>query len=288
MLSSRPLPQELVDKIIDGLGEDHRGSDHKKSPDDPIGVAREALHACALVSKNWTGRSRTHLFNEVEIRVSDPGLFSIPPETVMPYVTTLKMWPPRGDYFQPLLKGVSPLFHTAPIVCLEITLNLCGSREYLIEFISALSTTLKTVTLKSCSLFPLQIHDIVSAHPGLKRLYLLRCDIPYMGFNSLIVSRLSTPHSTDLEVAISTSCAGALTSAMGIVAQFPIRCRGLDFDCKSTPAMTRTANALIEANAASLSSLTAHIIVSTSSMPSQKRRSPLTLKLYSYGGPEAI
>ena len=87
MPSFRPLPQELVDKIIDQLGEDYWDLD--QCFEDRIGVVRQALHACTLVSKNWTGRSRAQLFKEVNLRADGGGSFPIPPGAIMPYITKL-------------------------------------------------------------------------------------------------------------------------------------------------------------------------------------------------------
>lgn len=146
MPSFRPLPQELVDKRIDELGEDYRDSDYNKCPDGRVSVTHEALHACTLVSENCTGSSRAHLFKEVKVTAGDSGRFLIPSETVMPYVTKLKM-----RFFRSPSKNLLRAFYAAPVVCLGITGGIFGPLsvgKHLLEFIAALFATLQTVAFK--------------------------------------------------------------------------------------------------------------------------------------------
>ena len=272
MSSSRPLPQELVDKIIDDLGKDYQNPAHKKCPDDRISVTRKALHACTLVSKNWTGRSRAHLFKEVKIRPGGIGLFLTPPETVVPYTTGLKIQL-RSEMFQlsPSADLLS-LFYPAPIVRFEITGGvLSPGRDYLVDFIAALSSTLQTVTLKSCALSTHLFHDIVLAHPGLKHLYLRYCQIwsPYPV--NPRTSRLGVLHSANLELGIFATADLEDWSPLTMIALLPIEFCKFNFDYAPGSSMTYSANTLIKANVWSLSSLTVHILVCMSGMLGQKK-----------------
>lgn len=82
------LPQELINKIIDELGRAYRDPDRRKHPDNDSNEARQALHACSLVSENWTHRSRMYLFKKVRIKADESGRFRLPPKPVMPYITS--------------------------------------------------------------------------------------------------------------------------------------------------------------------------------------------------------
>ncbi|KAF9779570.1 hypothetical protein BJ322DRAFT_1088199 [Thelephora terrestris] len=269
MPSFRPLPQELVDQIIDKLGEDSRVPHDKKGPNDRVGVAREALHACTLVSKNWTGRSRAHLFNEVEIRSDSIGSLLIPLGTVFPYVKKLGIQLRSENYRLFPSTELLTLFYTAPIVCLEFTEGtLAPGWAHIVEFITALSTTLQTVTFKSCSFPPNLIHNVVLAHPGLKKLHLYSCQIERAKLND----PTALPHSTNLElVFFATVNRGTKVPLMTMIAKLPVKFCRLNFDYAPTRSMTHSANTLIEANADSLSSLTVHITVRTSRLLSQNK-----------------
>ena len=285
MPSLRQLPQELVDKIIDELGKDYRDPDHKRYFDDRIGVLREALRACTLVSKNWTGRSRAQLFKEVDIRASDGGSFVIPPGAVMPYIMKLEM---RLRYTFSRLSPSQDLlkrFYACPIVCLELTEGeLTTTRVYLMEFITAISATLRTVTIKECSFLFRLIHDIVLAHPDLERLHFHSCRIESTGSDRPTTSHLGASHSTDLDLGLfSTLDPGVDTHLITAIAQFPIKFCRLNFGYVQRPDMIPLASALIEANAESLSSLTVHFVTCMSKVLSKEKISPLTIKPYCRG-----
>ena len=142
MPSRRSLPQELVDKIIDELAEAYHDPDLRELHPDDLNTTRETLHACMLVSKNWTRRSRSHLFKEIEIR-ADSGLV-LPPESVMPHVTKLEMQLGCGGYRLFPSRDIFTPFYAAPITHLGITAGAPGvARVYLVECVAALSTTLQ-------------------------------------------------------------------------------------------------------------------------------------------------
>ena len=271
MSSHRTLPQELVDKIIDELGDAYWDLDHDKRSGHRIDACK-ALHACTLVSGNWTGRSRAHLFRAVKIRGDGDGLFLIPPKSLMPYIGRLKIHLGCQSYrLFPSPKLLKP-FHTAPISYLGITEGVFtpDARACLVECIVALSPTLQTVIFKYCSLSLHLILDIVSAHPGLKRLHLLYCDLKPAGSDHPVTPRLG-PKAPDLELGVFfKSALGNHDLAMEAVAQLPNQFRRLDFDHMESPGVIRAANALIKTNAESLSSLKVHMVYCTSRILQQK------------------
>ena len=266
------LPQELVDQVIDEFGDAYLDPHHDKRSDHRLG-AYKALHACAMVSRDWTGRSRAHLFREVKIRGDEEGLFAMPPDSFMPYIEKLKIQL-QSQHFRlfPSPDLLTP-FHTAPITYLGITGGaLENARVCLVECIVALSATLQTTVFKSCSLSLHLIVDVVSAHPGLKRLHLLGCTIrparpdpsvaPRPGMDSEVL---------DLELGVFSHSAPRdhpLTVAMA--AQLPSQFGRLDLDHVQSPGAGRVTNALIKANAESLSSLQVHIISRTSRILAQR------------------
>ena len=109
------------------------------------------LHACALISNNWTGRSRAHPFREVKIKRDEKGPFSTCPYSLMPYIEKLKVqlgsqryWLfPSSDLLMPL--------HTAPTTYLGIAVGVLttGARVCLAERVVSFSATLQTVAVRS-------------------------------------------------------------------------------------------------------------------------------------------
>jgi len=263
----RTLPQELVDQVIDELGDAYRDPDHDKRPDHRI-VACEALHACALVSKNWTNRSRVHLFRDAKIRGDEDGLCLIPPQSLMPYVTRLKilLWCQYYRLF-PSRDLLTP-FYTAPVAYLRITGGVLATeaKVCLVECIAALSASLQTLVFKSCSLSLHLITDILVAHPSLKRLHLLHCDVkPVKSDHSVIPPLGMCSEAPDLELGdFSQPMWGGHDLAIAAVAQLPKYFGRLDFYHLHNPGVIHATNALIKTNAKSLSSLTVHIISGTS------------------------
>jgi len=259
----RTLPQELVDKVIDELGNAYREPDLIKYSRYRIN-AGEALHVCTLVSRNWTGRSRTHLFKEVKIRGDEGGLFLIPPQSLMPYIKKLKIQLHCKKYrLFPSPDLLAP-FHAAPIACLELTGGVLAAdaRACLVEWIAEISATLQTVIFKSCSLSLSLILDTVLAHPGLKRLHLICCDFKPAKLDQPTIPLQGT-QPADLELGVFSPYWGPdhdLTVAA--VAQLPIQFHRLSFDHIQGRGMIRTTNDLIKANAGSLSSLTVYVCTS--------------------------
>lgn len=269
----RTLPQELVDQIIDEFGAAYRDPDHGKRSDHRTSAC-EALHACALVSKDWTGRSRMHLFREVKIRGDKDGLCLIPPQPLMPHIEKLKMQLECENYrLFPSPDLLTP-FYTAPITCLGITGGVFATeaRGYLMECIAALSATLQTVVFKSCSLSLYMITDIMLVHPGLKHLHLHAC-----GLKPATADPFALPHPSersetpDLELGVfSQPLWGGHDLTVAVVAQLRSRFARLDLDHVCGLGATRATNALIKASAASLSSLTVHILPCTSRIFNRK------------------
>lgn len=73
------FPLHLVNQVIDELGDPRRRNN-----------ADDALHACALVSKGWTTRSRAHPFKEISIEVRDGQPTITPPTPLLPYTRNSK------------------------------------------------------------------------------------------------------------------------------------------------------------------------------------------------------
>ena len=84
------LPQEFFNQAIDEFGDAYRDPDHDKRSGHRLGRVQVAFHAHALISKNWTGCSRVHLFWEVKIRGDEEGSFAMPPDSLMPYIEKLR------------------------------------------------------------------------------------------------------------------------------------------------------------------------------------------------------
>ena len=274
MPSFRPLPQELVDKIIDQLGEDYWDLD--QCFEDRIGVVRQALHACTLVSKNWTGRSRAQLFKEVNLRADGGGSFPIPPGAIMPYITKLGV---RLQYI--VFSRLSPAqdlltpFYACPIAYLGITKGAFTITQiHLIEFVTTVSATLQTVVFKECSVSLRLIHDIMLAHPDLEQLHLYGCEIESEESDRPTTPHLGSLHPTDLELGFFALGSETHIRSIVAVAQLPIKCCRLNFDYKQRPDMIPSANALIEATAESLSSLTVRFLTCKSKVLSQKNIAP--------------
>ena len=119
----------------------------------------------------------------------------------MPYVTMLEMQLRCKKYrLFPSTNLMTPCY-AAPIVCLGIIEGALGpGRVYLVELIAALSDTLQTVTLESCSLSADLIHDVVLVHLSLKQLYLYGCEVGSTNSSDPTAPSLSTPHPTNLEL----------------------------------------------------------------------------------------
>ena len=270
----KALPQELIDQVIDELGDAYRDPNHEKRSDHRTS-AHEALHACALISKNWKDRSRTHLFEQVKIKGDEDDFFTIPPQPLMPYVKELKIQLQSQHYRLFPTPHLFTPFYTAPAVHLGIKAGVLAAdaRGCLVECIAGLSATLQTVIFKSCSLSLHLIHDIVSIRPNLKLFHLLDCNFePAKSENSVIPHPGTRPGAlTDLELGVlSRSVLEGHDPTVAAVSQLPNKFCRLDLDHVRGLYATRATNALIQANAESLSSLKVHIVSRTSRAPKQK------------------
>lgn len=261
------LPQELVDKIIDELGDAYRDPDHIGHSNHRISAC-QTLHACALVSKNWTGRSRAHLFRDVKIRIDKDGLVSlIPPQSLMPHIKKLRIQLRYRNYrVCPSLDLLIP-FYTAPIAYLGIAGGTFDeTRAGLVECIAALSATLQTVVFKSCTL-PLRIIiDMLLAHSGLKHLHLYSCILKPATEGPLVPPYLSErPGASVRELGVfSRPLTGDHDLTVAAVAQLGSQFCRLNLDYNYGRGSTHATNTLLKASAVSLSSLTVHINSCTS------------------------
>ena len=116
------------------------------------------------------------------------------------------------------------------------------------------------------------ITDIVLAHPGLKRLHLHSCDLkPAKGASFTppgLGERAETPA---LELGVfSRPLWGGHDLTVATVAQLGSQFSGLNFDYIYGLGSTPATNALLKASAASLSSLTVHIVSCTSRIVNRK------------------
>lgn len=273
MPSHRALPQELVDQVIDELGGAYRDPDHGEGSDPRI-EACEALHACALVSKNWTNRPRVYLFREVNVKGDEDGECPIPPPSLMPYVTNLKMQLHSERYRLFFSRNLLTPFYTAPITQFGIEDGVFATeaRVCLVECITALSPTLQTVVFEYCVFSPHLITDIMLAHPSLKHLHLLGCDLkPVESNRSMIHLPDVLSKIPDLELRVSSE---PMWEAHGrniaAVAQLPMQFGRLDFDHISGQRATLATNGLIKASAGSLISLTVRLTACTSKILNRK------------------
>ena len=273
MTPHRALPQELVDKVIDELGDAYRDLDRKKRRR----TAGRALCACTLVSKNWTGRSRAHLFREVTIRADEDDLFLTPPQSLIPHVKRLKIRT-RNEFYQTSIpRDLLKPFHTATITYLGISEGVLATdtRDCLVECVVALSATLQTVEFESCSLALQLIPDILSAHPDLKRIHLTSCRlIPTRSDRAVVPSPGVCSEAPDLELGVFTHpFADDHELAMATAAQLPNQFSRLNLDCIHCQRVTNATNAmdaLIKASAGSLSFLQVYVVSRTSKIPKQR------------------
>ena len=263
----RALPQELVDQIIDELGDAYRDPNHTKRSNHRINACK-ALHACALVSRDWTCRSRTHLCREVKIRGDEKGLCLVPPKSHIPYIEKLKIQLRYEDYRLFPSSNLLARFYTAPIAYFGITGGVFATEERacLAECIAALSATLQTVVFKSCSFSLKMIIDIVLAHPGLKRLHLYSCDLKPAKGGPFVLPRLGERSETPvLELGVfSRPFWGGHSPTVAAVAQLGNQFGRLNLDYIYAAGSVSATNALLNASAASSSSLTVHIFFCTS------------------------
>ena len=172
------FPPQLVNLVIDELGDAYRRSHNYPTIIRRRSSEYEALHACALVSKKWTIRSRAHLFRKVKVEVREGQPTLTPPTSILPCVKKLEIW--CGDHPTQVASTADLLkvFSTSPIERLQITGGeLADKRVCIQECIHAHSATLRTVKFGGCSLSAPNIGDIVLGPNGLKRLHLNDCEL---------------------------------------------------------------------------------------------------------------
>ena len=138
-------------------------------------------------------------------------------------------------------------FYTAPVVYIGITKGtLATARAYLVECITALSATLQTVALKSCSFPSDLIHEILLAHSDLKRLYLDRRDIKPTNSGYPATTHLG-PHSTDVELGVfSAANLQGRSPAMDSILQLQVQFRRINLDYIRGQGATHPLNTLIK------------------------------------------
>ena len=150
--TSRPLPQEILDLIIDHLC-----------------AERTTLHACCLVSKSWIPRTRKHLFAYIQFNPTDRPMiqswkrtFPDPSNSPAHYVSTLS------------LHGIH-----------ANTLTDLGAGSWIRSFncVGTLHAGLKFSVLGQVSL--VQLHGFL---PTLKSLYLSLTNIPLSEVFNLVCS----------------------------------------------------------------------------------------------------
>lgn len=270
MYPHRTFPQELVDKIIDELGGAYLDHDSFKRSDYRINAGK-ALHACALVSRRWTGRSRAHLFKEVKVRPHGDDLLPIPPQFLLPYVQRLTLSLPSEPPQLIHTTALSKAFLTSSIKCLGITRgHLNDAPARLLECIVAFSAALQTIRLKLCELSFHNILDLVSTYPQLKLLHFRGCHVKAIPPDFPLVIDQGKAPGLELVVFGESPTDVDLESTKGVLAQLPNRFTRLHLEHFEYQSAIHTTNALIKANSKVLSSLHVHFILGTSRTLKQK------------------
>jgi len=260
------FPLQLVNQVLDELGDTHRNRYYTKSAPYRAG-ASEALRACALVSKKWTARSRAQLFKEVNIKVGKGQPTITPPPPILPYIKELGISygfePTKAASIADLLKA----FTAAPIERLGITGGVLDNKRACIqECINAHSTTLHTVEFRHCSISACNIADIVLRPHRLKTLRLIACKcegLPPPG--RPLIADTPEPDSRSKAVELELSLTEGdpeegPVDIVAMVARLPYRFSRLDIDHVAAGyGTTEATDALTKANASVLSSLRVHI-----------------------------
>ena len=255
MSAHRAFPLQLVNQVIDELGAAHRW--------DRNCFAYATLHACALVSKKWTARSRAHLFRKVKIIGNKHNPTVTPPASILPYVKELEVYyghnPTQPTSIGDLLKA----FVATPIEYLGITGGvLVDERACIRESIDTHSATLQTVEFQSCSLSAYNIVDILLGRHRLRSLRLDDCkcqQLPPPGQPLIADAPGPNGCSKTIELELGISGGDPFEGSACIaemVARLPYQFSKLDVDhIVAGEEATETTNALIKANADALSSL---------------------------------
>ena len=264
------FPPQLVNLVIDELNHTYQNRKYPSFAPDRV-KAYKTLHACALVSKKWTARSRAHLFEKVRIETQEGRPIPTPPAPILLYIKRLEIRCGRRatqvDSTAELLKA----FSTSPIEHLGITGGvLADKRIYIQEFIAGHSATLHTVKFKDCSLSAHNIGDIVLGRHNLKCLQLVYCEceelqLPDNPLTTDISDPGAHPKATELELSITGGDAEeGPARVVAMVAQLPYRFSTLRVDhVVAGDGATEATNALIKANGCVLSSLRIHLLAGT-------------------------
>ena len=180
-----PIPQELVDMIIDdvggGRGRVHRpplkGDDHASDV-----ITYEALKSCALVARSWTHRSRMNLFEEIVLKVDgEEGISDLvlPPPASLQFVKFLEIYlNPSSPHRDPMTMYLLSAFSACPLEFLQIDGGLfsLSGRPALQAFFDALSGRLLGITFRFCIFEPEPLRDILSIQDTKANVMFLGCD----------------------------------------------------------------------------------------------------------------
>ena len=156
----RPVPQELVEMIIDYVGGCGHNLDH---------TTIQALENCAVVAKSWTHRSRTHLFKEIMVNVDSAGGFfniNYPSRYFLTLIKSLKMvfhnndHPDRGGVTMHLLT----MFSESPLESIQIEGGgfFLEERSAIRAHFDLLSGRLLKIAFSRCLFDPEPLRDILS------------------------------------------------------------------------------------------------------------------------------
>lgn len=180
-----PVPQELVDMIIDGVG---GGCARVYRPplrgarDLSNAIASETLKSCALVARSWTRRSYMNLFREIILYVGEEeGIHDLvlPSAASLQFVEFLEIYvalanPNRSRITLHLLTE----FSASPVEFLQIDgglFSLSGRPEIRACF-EALSRRLLGITFRFCLFDPEPLRDILCIRDTSANILFLSCD----------------------------------------------------------------------------------------------------------------
>lgn len=164
------LPQELVDAIIDCIGIPYALASSGKScylPERRRG--KDCLRLLALVSRACNHRVRSHLFRYFKIR----ALYSLDqcPDALLGYARTLKIVQHYEHPSNALL--ILRRFISSPLV--SITLYLQDFPEELLEMLRSSFPDIRRISVRSSSLTPSVLLNLVSTLERVHVVSLRRC-----------------------------------------------------------------------------------------------------------------
>ena len=180
-----PVPQELVDMIIDdvggGCGRVHRPP-LKGGHDKLYDITYNALKNCALVARSWTHRSHMNLFKEIVFVVDEEeGIcdLALPSSSSLKFINSLEVHvapanPDRGHITLHLLTA----FSLCPLEFLQIDGGLfsLSGRPALRSCFDSLSQRLLGLTFRFCLFEPEPLRDILSIQETTTDVMFLSCD----------------------------------------------------------------------------------------------------------------